>query len=275
LFNKSKDGFEIDDSNPDEKNILERFSTVIEKYGFDDRPITFGLLPSPDLGYFDLADIYWRASLCLYLSGGVGCFQGSGIGFTEPWLFTVRHSIELRIKGFVLYTAWLENLNKDTGKSGVVSHINDLRKRFPKEQHGLVDIYNCYCVKINCIVGSWSTEITEEIPDRSKLLLNSKQKDVLKELNELDTKSFTFRYPTLKKGAVDVIQKADWKHDALKLYQNTGLPKESGYFFDHIKAVNSLHELNTSLVNISNYLNAIWDYIAEMQSLMGDLISGI
>jgi hypothetical protein len=197
---------------------------------------------------------------------------GSGIGFTEPWLFNARHSFELRLKGLLLYSVWFEDVNKNILSSGAISDIINLRDRFP-DIHSLSTIYSDYRKKIESVIKDWSPELTGDIPSLNDLLLSSEQEEILEELHELDKKSFRFRYPTLKKGTIDVIQIVDWKNDTTKLYSKTGLPKESGCFFDHIKTINSLHDLNTGLINISNYLNAIWDNVGYMQELMEDLMS--
>jgi len=264
LFIKTHDGLKVNDSCFEEQRIVEKFFVIAERNGFDNRVITYGVFPSPDFGYFDLADRFWRASLCIYLSGGIGCFWESGIGFTEPWLFNARHSFELILKGFLLFSVWLEKVKNETLSSGDITEIETLKEYF-KSPHSLLEIYNNYQSRVKKVIENWKSKILDNPPELDRLTLKTDCEYILNELNELDTKSFTFRYPSLKKGSIDVIQKADWKHDASKLYPNTGLPKESGYFFDHIKSINSLHDLNTDLTNIRNYFNSISDYIGEMQ----------
>jgi hypothetical protein len=57
------------------------------------------------------------------------------------------------------------------------------------------------------------------------------------------------------------------------LLPKTGLPKESGYFFDHIMVMNSLHDLNMELNAIKNFHNHIWDYIGVLQDYAGEMTS--
>lgn len=272
LFVKTPDGYEIDESCWEERYIVERLKSSVQEYGFDDRVITLGVSPSPDFGYFDLASRYWRSSLCVYFSGCIGCFWESGIGFTEPWLFSARHSFELTLKGFVLLSAWLDGVNRDLGLPACYSSMRGLRSHFTN-LHSLSQIYADYEKKIRSVIEGWNKEIAEEPPSLDELLLNTDDKNVLDELDASDLNSFTFRYPSLKKGSEDVIQKSDWKHDKAELYPISGLPKQSGYFFDHIKAVNSLHDFNMRLTAIKNSLIGIGAYIEDIQVYITDSMS--
>lgn len=273
LFIKTSDGYKINEACIEEEYIIDKFTSSAQEYGFDDRLITFGVSPSPDFGYFELANRYWRSSLCIYLSGCVGCFLESGIGFTESWLFNARHSFELTLKGFLLFSVWLEGVNQDLELSAHVSSMEGLRKHFTS-LHLLSHIYADYEKKIESVIQNWNSEISEEPPSLDESLLNKDEKIILDELDGVDSNSFTFRYPSLKRGPEDVIQRSDWKHDETQLFPTTGLPKESGYFFDHIKAVNALHDFNMRLTNIKNYLSGIGGYIGDIQDFIQDYIKG-
>src|SRR4030042_6321527 len=97
FIEKNETGFKIDTSAWDEERIIEGFDALFKKsgFGFDPLHVSCGVNASPDFGYFDLGDRFWRASLCIYFSGAGGCFLERGAGYPEPWLFNARHSIEL------------------------------------------------------------------------------------------------------------------------------------------------------------------------------------
>lgn len=59
-------GFKIDDSHFGEDRIIEHPEPFIQKYGYDRKSLSTGVHPGPDFGYYELADRYWRASLCIY-----------------------------------------------------------------------------------------------------------------------------------------------------------------------------------------------------------------
>ena len=269
LFTKTAGGITFNESCIEDKYIIEKFLIIAKNHGFDNRVITYGVSPSPDFGYFDLASRYWRTSLCIYMSGGVSCFLECGIGFTEPWLFNARHSFELTLKGLLLYSVWLEGVNNNLELSANISSIKNIRSHFPN-MHSLSQIYTDYENKIKSVIENWNMEISESHPSLNQLLLNKNDKIILDELNRSDPTSFTFRYPSLKKESEHMIQRLDWKHDETQLFPKTGLPKESGYFFDHIKTVNSLHDFNMRLTDIKNSISGTGDYIEEMQSYMSD-----
>ncbi len=264
LFEKTSDGIGINDSSFHEKHMIEKYISMINEQGIDFLPITYGVDPSPDFGYFDLADRYWRTSLCIYMAGIVRCFWESGVGFTEPWLFNVRHSFELKLKGLKLFSVWLEAVNQNIDTSGYVSSIEQLRRNF-SNVHSLSSLYNDFSDSIKIAINNWSNEFSDEPPSLNEFFLNHQNKTILDELDEADPSSFSFRYPSIKNGQTDEIQKLGWKHDPNQLFPQSGLPKRAGYFFDHIKTVNSLHGLNTELTRIVNLSNSIWDYIGEMQ----------
>ena len=113
----------IDDSDSHIQPIVEAFETLIQKNGFDHWSVACGVLPSPDFGYFELADRFWRASLCIYSFGTTYCFVERGVGFAEPWLFNARHAVELYIKGILLNTIWLEELQSNP-------HLSVEKERF-------------------------------------------------------------------------------------------------------------------------------------------------
>ena len=83
----TEESLSIDDSDWSEQVLIEKFQVLIKSAGFDDLRIACGVSPSPDFGYFQLADRFWRASLAIYFSGVTRCFYESGSGYPEPWLF--------------------------------------------------------------------------------------------------------------------------------------------------------------------------------------------
>lgn len=98
-------------------------------------------------------------------------------------------------------------------------------------------------------------------------------KKILAEIDEADTTSFTFRYPSLKKDNVDHLQELDFKYDESELLPKTGLPKKSGYYFDHLKVINNLHKLMKEMKSIGQYLRAGSDYIGEIQDFEIDCMN--
>jgi hypothetical protein len=268
-----KDGeISIDDSELGEDDLLKRFVTMFEKWGFDKKNMSSGVTVGPDFGYFPLADRFWRASLCIYFSGVCGCFWESGVGYAEPWLFNVRHSIELYLKGFLLYAIWLEELKDNHLSQGSKKQILNLNK-----DHGLADIYKKYDDKLKNLNSSWDKENLLQLPKLEKILLPTESKEILMEIDEFDKKSFKFRYPSLtagktkvangKKKSIDHLQELDWKHDYTQILPLTGLPKKAGYFFDHLRVINSFHPLIKEIRLIESYLSANWDYISEYQDI--------
>lgn len=252
----NNDGLNIDDSDLDCKRIVEAFLSGEEKT-FDHLPIACGVSPSPDFGYFELADRFWRTSLCIYFSGVTGCFIERGRGYSEPWLFNSRHSIELYIKGFFLNTIWLEELQQNPHLSIKKEEFQHLLKDMGTP-HKLLSLYNeKYLRKLQNVISNWNTNELPEKPDINFLILKNEELEILKELDEVDQTSFRFRYPSLNQGGIDTLQKIDWKHDNTKLYPISGLPKEAGYFFDHVKVMNNLDKLIRGLKTIEVYFEGI------------------
>lgn len=265
----------VDDSDVSEKYIIDSFMSLAESRGFDHLRISSGVEPSPDFGYFALADRFWRASLCIYFSGITNCFWERGIGYSEPWLFNARHAIELYIKGFLLNTVWFEDIQNNP-LSPVRQSYHNFKEIFKDTKpHQLFDLYNKeYRARIEKVINNWNTTAIPETLELSSLLLSQESQEILKELDEADNSSFRFRYPSLKQDKIDYVQKSGWNHDDEKLLPKTGLPKESSYFFDHIKVINSLHKLITEMKSIHDnfiYYNDFRDeQLSDYLSQLGD-----
>ena len=278
-FIEIKDGnICIDDSEWDEEPLIDRFCTLIKKWRFDSLNVSTGVWSSPDFGYFDLADRFWRASLCIYFLGTSQGFWERGIGYAEPWLFNVRHSIELYLKGFLLYVIWFEELQHNHLSSGYKTQIDNL-----KTKHELADLYEKCNDNLKSLVSGWNTEKLSNPPQLDKMLLTAQGEDILKEIIEADKKGFRFRYPSLvgrKTKAMNsnidrkkhCLQRADWKHDNKELLPITGLPKKAGYFFDHVKVINALHILIKEMKSIASYYDASWAFIGNLQDIELDLM---
>lgn len=276
FIEKTETGFNIDDSNYGEKAIIKAFGLLLENKGFDFGRITCGVRPSPDFGYFELADRFWRASLGIYALGSTFCFPGRGIGYSEPWLFNARHSIELYLKGFTLNTIWFEELQMDSALSTKKSNIHQLMKKFSKP-HRIDDLYTGYREKIVAVKQEWVSEHIPDAPDLDRFLLSETLVEMLKELDESDETSFRFRYPSLRVDGVDQLQETGWQHDANNLYSVTGLPKKSGYFFNHLAVMNNLHKLVKSLqvirdgfISYNEYQQVMNEYLADFESDFAD-----
>jgi len=266
----------IDNSDIYEQHITDSFISLVGKKGFDKQLISSGVEPSPDFGYFALADRFWRASLCIYFSGVTNCFLESGTGYSEPWLFNARHAVELYIKGYLLNTAWLNKLQQNPLSSISQSNLK-LKEVFNSlRPHGLFNLYTEYQNRIENVICNWDTKIINETIEISNLILNQNAQEMLKELDEVDVESFRFRYPSLKQEGLDYVQKAGWNHNREKLLPKTGLPIESSYFFDHIKVINSLHELVKEMKSIQEifaYFNnfkdeQLSDYLSQLNDEM-------
>ncbi len=256
----SSDGMiTIDDSDHEILPILEAFGTLIEKNGFDHLSIACGVSPSPDFGYFELADRFWRASLCIYALGATKCFWESGAGYSEPWLFNARHAVELYLKGFLLNTIWLEELQSSAHLTSHKVEFSNLKKEFGKP-HKLIEIYNLYTTRLSQVLGNWNLDSMPEVPDMNSLVFGTDEKEMLEELDESDETSFRFRYSSLKQGDTEAIQQIDWHHDSSKIYPKTGLPSEAGYFFDHILVINNLYKMIGELKKIKGYFEGITMY---------------
>jgi hypothetical protein len=252
--------------------IAKSFGILIEKNGFDDGPVACGVTPSPDFGYFELADRFWRASVCIYSFGSTYGFWERGAGFAEPWLFNARHAVELYLKGFLLNAIWFEQLQDDPYLSSEKAEFANLRKALGKP-HNLVDLYNDYATRIMKVVQDWHAENFPEVPDIDSLLLKSVEIEMLKELDETDRTSFRFRYPSLKDGDFDSLQRLNWFHEPSKLFPATGLPKEAGYFFNHVNVINHLNQLINELKNVADYFNGYADYQGVLNDYWNDYLS--
>lgn len=267
----TKDKLNVDDSDFNTKPIIEAFSTLIEKYGYDQGVIACGVLPSPDFGYFELADRFWRASLCIYSFGATNRFWERGVGYAEPWLLNARHAIELYVKGILLNAIWLEELQNDPHLSVKKEVFVNLRRELGKP-HNLLNLYNNYFAKITGVISNWNIDEIPEKPEINLLMLKPAEMEMLKELDETDETSFRFRYPSLKQEDKDSLQKINWQHDSSMLLPKTGLPKEAGYFFDHTNVINHLHKLISELKAIENYFKGISEYQDVMNDYWNDYL---
>jgi hypothetical protein len=256
----SSDGtLTIDDSDSEILPIIEAFGSLIERKHFDHLRVACGVIPSPDFGYFELAFRFWRASLCIYAMGTTDSFYERGSGFPEPWLFNARHAVELYIKGFLVNTIWLEELQSTDHLTIRKVEFDNLKKEFGKP-HKLTEIYAKYTTRLSQVLGSWNLDAMPEVPDFNMLVLGTDEKEMLEELDKSDETSFRFRYPSLKQGDTEALQKIDWHHDSSKLLPKTGLPTEAGYMFDHIFVINNLYKLVGELKKIKGYFEGITMY---------------
>jgi len=252
-----------------EEHLIKGIAALFDKGVFHhEERVACGFPPSPDIGYFQLADRYWRASLCIYFSGATGCFREKGGGYPEPWLFNARHSIELYLKGFLMYASWFKELQHDfVSSTGARTYFNYLMK-YLKPPHKLYDLYGKYREGLNDVNDKWDKLELSEHPQLERMLLRSEGEDLLKEIDEADDNGFRFRYPTI----ADYLQKQSWVDDISQLLPRTGLPKKAGFLFDHVKVINSLHKLIEEINSIESYLNSCWDYIGEYQDIAIELM---
>ncbi|KHE92623.1 MAG: hypothetical protein SCABRO_01620 [Candidatus Scalindua brodae] len=163
----NNDKVSIDDSDWEEKHLIDAFMTLIKNNGFDEENVSCGVTPCPDFGYFTLASRFWRASLSIYFSGTTQCFWESGAGYPEPWLFNARHSIELHLKGFVLYVFWFEELQANLLSTSMKLKFQKLKKQFA-EPHSIYKRYNDYQKRIENLLKSWNTEKLSDPPKLDK-----------------------------------------------------------------------------------------------------------
>ena len=273
FIEKNETGFKVHTSSWDEERIIEGFEALLKKrgFGFDTRNVSCGVNATPDFGYFELGDRFWRASLCIYFSGASGCFWESGAGYPEPWLFNTRHSIELYLKGFLLFAAWFRDLQDDFLSSGHRRHFYNL-KSYINKPHNLYELYKDYKQRLEDVIAGWNIEEVPDHPKLDKMLLTTEGEEILKEFDEADRTSFRFRYPSLKIADRDRLQELGWRYDNSQLLPKTGLPTEAGFFFDHVKVINSFHKLRQEMKTIESYLNGCWDYIGEFQDIKLDLM---
>jgi len=262
----------IDDTDWQEKSLLKNLELLVAKEGFDELQVSTGVHPSPNFGYFELADRFWRASLCIYFTGVSRGFWESGAGFVEPWLFNACHAIELYLKGFLQSADWLEDVQQDLLCSGHKVKVENLKKR-----HDMETLYAEYTEKIKEIVSKWNREKLSEPPEIEKMLLAERGEVILNEIIEANENSFRFRYPSLRqkeqaKQKAEELQIIAWDRDDKALFPITGIARKAGYFFDHVKVINTLHELNKEMREIASYHNACWDYIGAFQDIAKDLM---
>ncbi len=264
LILKDKNKITLNSSDDNQLPLLRSFAHLFEKEGFDDRVISCGVHPCPDSGCFQLADRFWRASLCIYILGTTGGFVEKGAGFSEPWLFNVRHAVELYIKGLRFNSMWFEELQKNKLAPGDKPYFEEFKDKLIKK-HGLNELYFSYKENIEGIIKKWNCEDLGDKPKLEKVLLSSEGESVIKEIDKIDKSSFRFRYPTLKRENLNVIQELTWNHDESKLLPITGLPMSAGYFFDHVKVLNAMNSLIAEFKSIESYFGGCWDYIGTWQ----------
>ena len=248
-----------------EKHLVEKLWSLLEKHGYDFDSASTGVFPCPDFGYFELAGRYWRASLCIYFAGFSKAFIEAGAGFLEPWLFNSRHAIELYTKGLLLYVSWYQELNEDSLKSGHKKQIEKI-----KTAHNPVTIYKEYKDKLEAVLSTWNSDEICEAPELDKLILTERGEDILSEISDADQTSFRFRYPSLLHRPVGEksfqrIQQMSWEWNEEKLFPVTGLPREAGVAFTHVKVINNMHDLFKELSDIGDYHDALYANLEELQ----------
>ena len=268
IFIQHDTDLKIDTSNLTihEQHLIERLWLPLESHKDQFDSASTGVFPSPDFGYFMLAERYWRASLCIYFAGFGKAFIEAGAGFLEPWLFNCRHAFELYTKGLFLYAAWYEDLTKDPLRRGYKAEIEKIEL-----EHAPAKIYDDYKRNLKAVLEKWDPDEIGEVPEPDKILLSQHAEIILSELTEADPKSFRFRYPSLihrnpgKKDKIHKMQEMSWVWDAEQLFPETGLPKKAGVMFEHIRVLNSLHDLFRELSDIADYHDANYSYIDELQ----------
>ena len=248
-----------------EKHLVEKLWSLLEKHGYDLDSASTGVFPCPDFGYFELAGRYWRASLCIYFAGFSKAFIEAGAGFLEPWLFNSRHAIELYTKGLLLYVSWYQELNENSLKSGHKKQIEKI-----KTAHNPVAIYKEYKDKLEAVLSTWNSDEICEVPELDKLILTKRGEDILSEISEADPTSFRFRYPSLlhrlgEKESFQRIQQMSWEWNEEKLFPVTGLPREAGVAFTHVKVINNMHDLFKELSDIGDYHDTLYAHLEELQ----------
>ena len=272
IFIQDDRSLRIDTSNLElyEKHLVEKLWSLIEKHGYDLDSASTGVFPCPDFGYFELAGRYWRASLCIYFAGFSKAFIEAGAGFLEPWLFNSRHAIELYTKGLLVYASWYQELNEDPLKTGHKKQIEII-----DTAHNPIKIYEEYKDKLKAVLSTWNSDKICEVPELEKLILTERGEDILFEISEADPKSFRFRYPSLlhrrsKNESSQRIQQMSWEWNEEKLFPVTGLPKEAGVAFTHVKVINTTHDLIKELFDIGDYHDALYAHIEELQGFASE-----
>jgi len=273
LFITGEKSLSLDISNLglEEKTLIENLWALIEKHGIDIDSASAGVFPSPDFGYFALAGRYWRASLCIYFAGFSKGFIEAGAGFIEPWLFNARHSIELYLKGFLMYATWYKEIHHDFLKRGYKSQVEKIQNL-----HNMRKLYGEYKETIKELLNSWNSDEVCDPPELVKVILTDQGEEILNEISETDPSSFRFRYPSLvqhrgDKEKVHRIQELSWRWDKEKLFPLTGLPKTAGVAFTHIKAINCIHDLIKELSDIKDYHDGLYAYLGEVQDIAFEL----
>ena len=227
------------------------------------RLIVWGTKKRVDFGYFELGKRYWVASLSIYLAGAAGGFSGNGIGYIEPWLFLVRHSIELCLKSLNLYILWLNALQIEEFATESVK-IHDLLDQFRGKTHDLDALYSQYLTEISNFSLQRSDFLVPEA-DIKALSLPTDVESILTGLSSIDPQSFTFRYPTIKVGGTETFQATDWSHDKRWIDPSTNLAIKSGVFFDHVDAFESISKLYFAIQNLCYSFEGMRSFIHEDQ----------
>ena len=261
----------LDESNLciEEKVLISKLLVLFEKHGYDLDSSTTGMYPSPDFGYFNLAGRFWRASLCIYFAGFSKAFIEAGAGFHEPWLFNARHSIELYLKGCILYTSWYEELIQDLSSSGYRTQLEKIQTN-----HALSDLHNTYKISLKKVAASWNNdEITH--PKINELLLSEHCEKILTEISQADPNGFKFRYPSIirkisKDEKIHEIQQSSWQWNRDELFPVTGLPMRAGVAFSHVKPMNAIHDLIVEFRKIEDQHDGFYAYIEELQGFQSE-----
>lgn len=248
-----------------EEHLIERLWSLIETHGFDLDSASTGVSPCPDFGYFELAGRYWRAALCIYFAGFSKAFLEAGSGFLEPWLFNSRHAIELYAKGLLLYASWYQELHEEPLRRGRRRQIEKI-----KTVHDPARVYEEYKDRLTAVLSTWDSDEISEVPSLERSILTKRGEDILAEISEADPTSFRFRYPSLshrrgKRKSLHRIQEMSWEWNEEKLFPATGLPREAGVAFTHVKVMNSMHDLYRELSDIGDYHDSFHAYLDDLQ----------
>jgi hypothetical protein len=266
FINLTDNVLDIEDSDPSEKAIIEGFAPLFKKKGFDKRGLSLGVNSSPDFGHFELADRFWVGSLAIYFSGVSRCFSAKGGGYPEPWLFNACHSIECYLKGLLLYSVWFQEVHNKANSPNQGKYLMELKKYFRKSLH-LYEIYDNYQNRLSEVIDQWKGKELPDRPELKKMLFTPDAEHILKEIDEVDKKSSRFGYPNLKRSEADQLPLSSRQADGLQVPHGPGLPKDPGYFFDHMVVINSLHSLRQEIKAIESYLGQFRDYIGGFQDI--------
>ena len=134
--------------------------------------------------------------------------------------------------------------------------------------HYISDLYAKYEEMIRTIMESWDSDRLGRFPEIGELILSERGKDILVEFAETDPLSFRFRYPTTKNEFCNQhrLQKISWQWDESELFPVTGLPRRAGFIFDHLKVLNTLHDLVREFLDIQKWLDASYAFFSEGQA---------